>query len=539
MKFISRMTIAQKIFLIPIIGSVSFAVYLFISTTTSLNNMKVLDNANVVQFPALQTSQKALVNMEKVRDYLSSAVTTGDDEALSAAGDVAEITRQELEKIKTLDPSLGDEASSILTSFNNYYDVAYGVSSSMMNNTADFSILGELTKKMNKSFDEATSNLKLFTEARHTIFESAIHDSNKALKSMIFLGIAMGLLTTVLLFATAWPIIKGINKNIMQVVNSLKDIAQEDGDLTVRINTTAEDEIGDMVKWFNLFMEKLQGIVKDIVDTTVPLSQLAHNLNQLTTETNQIIDVQRSSANSVNQAVDDMKESVSAVAKSAAEAAEATNNAAKTSTEGQMTVDSTVTSIQYLATNVKDTADVIQQLKSDSNKVGEVLDVIKGIADQTNLLALNAAIEAARAGEQGRGFAVVADEVRTLASRTQQSTEEIQATIEQLQSAAHSAVVVMDKGIEHAEVSVNTAHEAGESLSLITDTINHISNMNERIASSTEMQQSMAESIVVHVSEINLRSEETSQSSHKLAESGTELEQLTSKLELITRQFKV
>ncbi|WP_438864644.1 methyl-accepting chemotaxis protein [Neptunicella sp.] len=539
MNFMLRMSIAQKIFLIPIIGTVSFIVYLVISTNTSLNNVALLEDAKTVEFPALQTSNSALVLMEKVRDTLSSAVTTGDEEALANAKTYAESTRDNLNQLKSINPKLSAEADKILNNFEEYFQVAFGVSESMVNNTADFSKIGELSAKMNNGFEQTTANLKHFTAARLAAFENAIQDSNDAASSIIYLGIIMGVVTTLLLFATAIPIVKGIRGSIVKVVDSLRDIAQEDGDLTVRIQTNSEDEIGELVKWFNQFMEKLQGVVRDIVNTTLPLSKLAQDLNHLTEETNQIIDVQRHSADSAKRAVDDMSHSVSAVAESAAEASSAANDASGAAKDGQNVVDSTVRSIQDLANNVKETGDVIQKLESDSNQVGVVLDVIKGIAEQTNLLALNAAIEAARAGEQGRGFAVVADEVRTLASRTQKSTEEIQTTIEQLQSAARHAVSAMDKGIERAEQSVQTANKAGSSLSVITDTISRISQMNDQIARSTEEQQSVSNTIVNHVDEINQRTEETSNSSGKLAEAGAELAELATNLEAIARQFKV
>ncbi|MFT4939365.1 MAG: methyl-accepting chemotaxis protein [Paraglaciecola sp.] len=539
MNFLTKLSIAQKLFLIPIIGTVGFLVYLAITTTTAINNVKLLEDVDQVQYPALETTSRALVYMEKVRDTLSVAASTRDEEALRNAKKYASETKNLLNKIKSINPSLSIDANTILDSFNNYYELAYDVSESMVNNTADMSRVGQLSNKMNKNYKDATEALVEFKDARLVAFKKAISDSNNAANSMITYGIIIASVVIILLFATAIPIVNGIKDSIVKVVNSLRDIAQEDGDLTVRIETQNHDEIGDLVHWFNLFMEKLQGVVKDIVNSSLPLTELAQNLNQLTDDTNSTIAIQKRSANQAKSAVDAMTKSVSAVAESAAEAASAAGDASSAAGDGQAVVNHTVQSIQELAQNVEDTSEVIRKLEADSNQVGVVLDVIKGIAEQTNLLALNAAIEAARAGEQGRGFAVVADEVRTLASRTQQSTEQIQTTIEQLQNAARSAVSVMAKGSDQAKNSVETANKAGASLTVITDTISRITHMNDQIAKSTGDQQSVANTISENVDEIHQRTEETANSSSKLASVSAELAELAKHLEGITKQFKV
>lgn len=539
MNFLKKMPIATKIFLIPGIAALSFVLYLLITIYTALNNGDVLEEVQQVQFPALQLSASTLVEMQKVRDTLSSAATTGDQDTLDAATSIASEAKAGLDRIANISPEFRSDISRISDGFDDYFEVAFGVSQSMVNGTADFSRLGELSAQMNGSYDSVIASMTRFKDQQQADFENAFATIDSANTSLISTGVVMTIVVSLLLFATAIPIVRGIKSSIDDVVRSLKDIAQENGDLTVRINTQSEDEIGELVYWFNQFMDKLQGVVKDVVEASLPLSNLAQNLRGLTEETQRTIDVQQRSAQDAKHAVDTMSGSVEGVAHSAAQAASDANEATQAAGEGRQIVQQTVSSIQQLADNVRETADVIGRLESDSNKVGSVLDVIKGIAEQTNLLALNAAIEAARAGEQGRGFAVVADEVRTLASRTQQSTEEIQSTIEQLQSAAHSAVEVMSRGTEQATTSVDTANKAGSSLETITSTIGRINNMNEQIAHNTEDQRMVAVDIVKHVDEIHERTEKTAQSSGQLGTMCNELADLAQHLESIAKQFRV
>ena len=539
MNFLLHLSVAKKIFVIPIIGAASFVLFVCINSYISMQNADQLEKAKNVDFPALQLSSTALVSMEKVRDILAGAVTTGDAEALTIAKASAATTKESLQKIEQIDPALAGEVSAMLNEFDIYFSLAYGITDSMLNGTADFSQLNDKLEQMNAAYDNITSHLNSFKQQRADTFDTAFTDYNEAQRFLMTLGIIMGLVTTVILFATAWPIVSEIRGSLNQVVQSLRNIAEENGDLTVRINSRSQDEVGELVNYFNRFMERLQNLVKDIVDTTLPLSALAQNLNTLTTDTNQTIANQQDSATKAKSAVEEMNQSVYLVATNAAEASTSANDAASAANEGKRVVGNTVSSIESLAQNVAETADVIKKLESDSNQVGVVLDVIKGIAEQTNLLALNAAIEAARAGEQGRGFAVVADEVRTLASRTQQSTEEIQSTIERLQSAAQSAVKVMHSGNERARESVEAANAAGHSLDTITQTIDMISKMNAQIAQSTDSQQETSRNIVGSVDAIFQRTEQTSQNSHKLASASTELASLATKLESIARQFKV
>ncbi len=539
MEFLQRLSIAKKIYLIPFIGTISFVIYLVLATVTALNNVKTLENTRDIQFPVLQAAESSLVALERVKESLASAVTTGDEEALKTSDSFAEQLKKQLNQVGQLDAKLKQELNPILTSFDSYYRVAYKVSQEMVSNSADMSTIAERSQKMNADYDATTGQLSKFRNIQLEHFTASIDDANQQASTLITVGIIMGVITTLVLFGTAIPVVSGITSSLGHIIHSLKDLAKEDGDLTVRIQTKSKDELGDLAYWFNSFMEKLQGVVKEIVNTTLPLSSLAKDLHQLTDDTNKTIAVQRQAAEQAKYAVDEMSHSVIAEASSANEASSAASESNTAADRGQQTVGVTVNNIRQLASNVQDASEVILKLETDANQVGAVLDVIKGIAEQTNLLALNAAIEAARAGEQGRGFAVVADEVRTLASRTQKSTEEIQKTIEQLQSAARSAVQKMQQSTVQAEQSVTSANQAGESLQVITSSIRRIREMNQNIASATEDQQVMAGTIVGHVVEIVKHTEHSSQSAGHIAKASRELANLAQNLENIARLFRV
>lgn len=539
MEFLQRLSIAKKIYLIPIIGTATFLIYLFMATTTALGNSKTLKNTRDIQFPVLQTSESALVSLERVKEALADAVTTGDEEALNSANALAEQLRSQLNKVSQLDSNLNRDIAPIIQTFDNYYSVAFQVSKEMVSNTADMATVGERSQKMNVDYENTVKKLTSFRDIELRNFKDSIEQANSAASSLITRGVVMGIFITIALFSSALLVVNGIKSSLLSIIHSLKDLAKEDGDLTVRIETKSKDELGDLAFWFNSFMEKLQGVVKEIVNTALPLSSLARDLNQLTEDTNRTISIQRQAAEQAKYAVEDMSTSVIAEASSANEASSAANDSNVAADRGQQTVGITVNNIRQLATNVQEASQVILKLETDANQVGAVLDVIKGIAEQTNLLALNAAIEAARAGEQGRGFAVVADEVRTLASRTQKSTEEIQKTIEQLQSAARSAVQKMQQSTVQADQSVASANQAGDSLQAITTSIRRIREMNQHIAIATEEQQGMASTIVNHVQEIVRHTEHSSQSSGHIAKASRELANLAQNLENIARLFRV
>lgn len=323
-----------------------------------------------------------------------------------------------------------------------------------------------------------------------------------------------------------------------QASDLMKDIAQGDGDLTHVLDHHARDEISRLAHYFNEFTKKMRESLADIASNSDLVLNHAQSLASISESAQSLTQNQNDITTQVATAMEQMTSQIRDVSNNANAAEQAANDARDNTSQGKEIISNTINQMQSLSTNIDGVSQVVASLAAESDNIGSVLDVIRGIADQTNLLALNAAIEAARAGEQGRGFAVVADEVRTLASRTAQSTNEIQQMIQKLQSGAQEAVAAVKISQDISSQTVEQTSKADDSLSKIDELMELISEMNTQIARATEQQTQAAEEVNLRINDLAGITDESLATSDKLNDASSQLESSSHSMSEIVSRFK-
>ena len=352
----------------------------------------------------------------------------------------------------------------------------------------------------------------------------------------VLLGTA-ALLALLFGILAAWLITRQITHPLQQTLIAVDRVAN--GDLTHNLDVHRRDELGQLQQSMQRMTLALRGLVSGISDGVTQIASAAEELSAVTEQTSAGVNSQKVETDQLATAMNEMAATVQEVARNAEQASEAAVAADQQAREGDKVVNQAIAQIERLATEVGHSSQAVNDLKLESDKIGGILDVIKSVAEQTNLLALNAAIEAARAGEAGRGFAVVADEVRSLAQRTQTSTQEIEALITALQNGTQQVTRAMDSSLELTGSSVELTRKAGVSLESITQTVSAIQSMNQQIATAAEQQSAVAEEINRSVINVRDVSEQTSAASEETAASSVELARLGTHLQSLVGRFKV
>ncbi|GAB6040044.1 methyl-accepting chemotaxis protein [Endothiovibrio diazotrophicus] len=537
MGFLKNLTLLQKFLLaggllvLTILGEMTLSVVRIGQVAES--SQRVESSA----IPILNRSHELKLAVVQVQQWLTDISATRGQDGLNDGFDEAAANAKRfhtlIDELKQLDPANRPRYEQMVPVFERYYQVGREM--------AEAYIAGGPAQgnQLMGRFDDAASALakevEQFVEAVHRTTDADLtrqHQATSALRD----GLIGASVLMVLILALNVMVIRNALSPIPRIAAGLNRIAG--GDLTgADVTTRCRDEIGMLADDLNAMKHNLREIIQRVASSS---EQVVSATSQLATVTDQVRAGAGNQLNDVERivgAMEEMGSTVTEVSHNADSAADAAHQADEAAAGGKQAMARVTGSIRNLAADVERAAEVINTLDQESENIGNILDVIRAIADQTNLLALNAAIEAARAGEQGRGFAVVADEVRTLASRTQKSTEEIQEMIQRLQSGARNAVEVMGEGRGQAERSVGEVNEADGQLGAITEAVSSITAMNRQIANLSSGQRTAADAMSEHVASIRRAAQESAGGIGQVADSSHELQRLAGELRTLASRF--
>jgi methyl-accepting chemotaxis protein len=397
----------------------------------------------------------------------------------------------------------------------------------------------ELDGQIDKQVQIIRNNMAKIDESIAKEAKAADAEFDKAINTAIIEALVIGLIGILLQAGLATWLMRTIMKPVDALRLMLMDIAQGEGDLTKRLDDTTKDELAEISKFFNLFIEKLRGIISHIAQTSNQVAAASVQLNATSERIATGAEEVAAQASTVATAGEEMSATSGDIAQNCQMAAEGAQLAASSAQNGAAVVERTVAVMGQIADKVQESARTVESLGVRSEQIGAIIGTIEDIADQTNLLALNAAIEAARAGEQGRGFAVVADEVRALAERTTRATREIGEMIKNIQSETRGAVTAMEQGVNQVATGTEEAAKSGQALQDILHQINDVAMQVNQIATAAEEQTATTSEISNNMQQITEVVQQTSQGASESATAAAQLHSNAEELQRLVRQFKL
>ncbi|MEI8602739.1 methyl-accepting chemotaxis protein [Shewanella sp. PP-Sp27a-2] len=539
MNFFNNISIFKKVIAIFILAVIIFALNLSISVISINKNRTTLNYMEQQVYQRVELANQNVFFIQRLDELYTQSVSFADEDLLSNAGTMYESLRKNLQQLDNVDPSQANQLNNLSAKLTRYNDMTIKLAKGMLAGTIDMANIGQISQEKSQAYEAVLNEIQNYKQEKVLEFKQSIKEAGDRSEQSLWLTLSIGIALLIVMFIVTIAIARAISSSARNVAQSLSELADGKGDLSHKLNVSGSDELGQVSSNFNRFLGLLGDSIRRVVNVTDPLLASSHSLKQRMEDATHATQRQSHDASAVQVSMEDMRHSVIEISQNARQAASAAQIAEKEAMQGMTVVQRTIDISQELNTGIQAASNSINELARDTENVTSILNVITSIAEQTNLLALNAAIEAARAGEQGRGFAVVADEVRALASKTADATTEIRHVLQNLKTAAISSVSTMNVAMSKSSENETNAQNTGSALKSIQQQIVSINSMNTHIALATEEQASVASQVVDNVVNMNASFEQTLQILSQVRNVSEGLVDFANELKNATSQFKL
>jgi len=539
MTWFSRLSVFHKIMLILGVYAVSSAINFTIGIKGVNDTKSYIVNLEERIYESVQLATQNSFLLQRADEMFTQSVTAGDPEMQTLGEETVGNLLSNIDRLLTIDAANKDILSQIKVSAAEYLSVSSKLLNNLLSDNPDFSQLQSLGTKKSDLLNATNSLLKQHKANVDSQFSSAIDgalsSSSRTLSMVTVTNVAFLILLSMLIFYIG----RLFSNTVNSMKNSLAGLADGSGDLNTRLKVETTDELGVMTRNFNAFMDRLNDIIRKVKEVAPEVGDAANAMSGSTNHVRSVTENMSHKASEATYAMNEMAKSIEEVSQSASEASGVMQETRDESAESLKIVESTINNSRELNSQILEASERVERLVRDTGDVSTILDVISAIAEQTNLLALNAAIEAARAGEQGRGFAVVADEVRALASRTASATTEIRDVLDRLESAANETVQSMTLAKTQSEQNEQNAEQTGKHISQIKSRVESVSSMGLTIAAATEEQTAVVRDTHTSISAMNDTVSEIQRSFTELARLAENLQGAAGHLQDSTSKFRI
>ncbi|MBT1444281.1 HAMP domain-containing protein [Shewanella sp. JM162201] len=539
MSWFNNLSIFKKVAVVFVLSVAIFMVNLGISLVSISKNRATLDFMEQKIYQRVELANQNVMLVQRLDEVYTQAVSLADEELLEQAGNHYQELANNLGLLFESDTLKSADLKTISTELADYKQMTSSLAKSMLDGTADMANIATVSQQKSAAYEGVLRQIQAYKQAKVEEFQNTIREAAERSENSLWLTMAVGVGLLLIMAVVTMSIGRAISQSAKGVARSLGELADGKGDLTDQLPVSSNDELGQVAGNFNRFLGLLAESIQRVVNVTAPLLDSAHDLNAKMEAASAATEQQSRDARNVQSSMEEMRHSVTDISHNASQAAEAAKIAEKEAMSGMAVVQRTMSISRELNAEIAQASNSINELARDTESVTSILNVITSIAEQTNLLALNAAIEAARAGEQGRGFAVVADEVRALASKTADATKEIREVLTRLKGAAESSVSTMNTAMSKSSENEEHAGKTGRALESIQQQIVSITAMNSHIAKATDEQSQVASLVVDNVVDMNSSLEHTLSILSQVQQLSSGLSDFADALQSATSQFRL